>query len=66
MDANRTVTRRKEFVPPSDTTLDEYAQLVCQQMGCDEFEIVNGFATFLRTVAKLHAKQLTEAANPKE
>jgi len=62
--------KRVEYIPPSNETIDELAKKVCEEMAKREqdnsynsFDVRSGFAQFLKVVAKIQAKRLTEEAN---
>jgi len=62
--------KRIEYVPPSDKEIHRFVNLVCDEMArkhddpsYNTHEIVFGFANFLKVVARIKAKQMTEEAN---
>ena len=62
--------KRIEYVPPSNEVIDEFAKNVCEAMAKEKgddsfnsFEVRSGFAQFIKVIAKIQAKRLTEAAN---
>jgi hypothetical protein len=66
--ANQTV-----YYSPSPDVLEHFAYTVCQEFGSefDDPDVINGFADFLGTVARICANNLNrksapESANPVE
>ena len=53
------------YVPPSDSTLEQYAYAVCQQLGqslaasFNTPEVRYGFAEFLKVLARIQARHLS-------
>lgn len=51
---------KKRYVAPSPDVIRAYAQRICDQMGCNNLEIVGGLANFIGVVSSIHARHLNE------
>lgn len=54
--------RRKHYLPPDKDAVEEYARRVCESVDENEPEIVDGFASFLNSVARAYTNHLNNTA----